>query len=138
MPYLLFLKKWQNLILSLATNCRLTLTLILCMLGNFAYFFVICYFFSKNILSGEKSECQTVWIQIRPDILSDLICVQNICKYKQQTTKVVKFKQDMISIIRSLSCHARSWFLSPLALQETRTLHTMWRYRDQIAEIYKL
>ena len=31
-------------------------------------------------------ECQTVWIQIRTDILSVLICVQTVCKGYQQTT----------------------------------------------------
>ena len=34
------------------------------------------------------SRCQTVWIQIRPNILSGLICVQNVCKFYQQTTKL--------------------------------------------------
>ena len=41
----------------------------------------------KN-LSGIPSECQTVWIQIRPDVLSCLIRVQTVCKGYQQTTKV--------------------------------------------------
>ena len=64
-----------------------------CMLGNFAYFFVVCglfllnEIFQKN-LPGIPSECQTVWIQIRPDILSGLIWVQTVCKGYQQTTKV--------------------------------------------------
>ena len=31
--------------------------------------------------------CQTVWIQIRPDILSGLIWVQTVCKGYQQTKK---------------------------------------------------
>ena len=68
--------------------------LTLCMLGNFTCFFVICgfFFFSINFfqkhLSGIPSECQTVWIQIRPDILSGLICVQTICKGYQQISNV--------------------------------------------------
>ena len=33
-----------------------------------------------------SSECQTVWIQIRPDIMSGLIWVQTICKGYQQMT----------------------------------------------------
>ena len=42
-------------------------------------------FFSQNyllqkILSGTLSKCQTVWIQIRTDVLSSLIRVQHICK----------------------------------------------------------
>ena len=35
-------------------------------------------------------ECQTIWIQIRPDILSGLICVKTVCKGYQQTTLVDK------------------------------------------------
>ena len=34
--------------------------------------------------------------------------------------------------MRSLSSHAPNWFLSQLALQETGTLQTMWRYSDRI------
>ena len=40
----------------------------------------------RKILSGIPSECQLVWIQISPDILSGLICVQTDCKEFQQTT----------------------------------------------------
>ena len=39
-----------------------------------------------KFLSGIPSECQTVWIQIRSDILSGLIWVQTVCKDYQQTT----------------------------------------------------
>ena len=46
-------------------------------------------FFSNNI-SGITSECQTVWIQIRPDRMSGLIQVQTVCKGYQQTTQVGK------------------------------------------------
>ena len=35
--------------------------------------------FRKN-LSGLSTECQTDLIQIMPDILSGLICVQSVCK----------------------------------------------------------
>ena len=45
--------------------------------------------FSKKNLLGLPSECQTVWIQIRSDILSGLIRVQTVCKGYQQTIKVV-------------------------------------------------
>ena len=40
-----------------------------------------------RILSGTLSESQIVWIQIRTDILSVLIWVQNVCKGYQQMTK---------------------------------------------------
>ena len=71
-----------------------TFVLILCLLGIFSYFFVVCCFykinFFKKILSGIPSECQTVWIQIRLDILSGLIWVQTVCKGYQQMTPVGK------------------------------------------------
>ena len=62
------------------------------MLGNFACFFGICGFsfkmnFFKKIFQ-EYHQCQTIWIQIRPDVLSGLIRVQTVCKGYQQTTKV--------------------------------------------------
>ena len=31
---------------------------------------------------------KTIWMQIRPDILSGMICVQTVCKGDQQMTKV--------------------------------------------------
>ena len=34
------------------------------------------------------TECQTVWIQIRPNVSSDLICVQAVCKGQQKRTLV--------------------------------------------------
>ena len=55
------------------------------MLGNFACFlssvdvFFKLTFFQKH-LSGIQSECQTVWIQIRSDVLSGLIWIQTVCK----------------------------------------------------------
>ena len=56
--------------------------LTLCMLGNFACYFVGCVFFLKvtfpKNISGIPSECQTVWIQIRPYVLSGLIWVQTV------------------------------------------------------------
>ena len=39
------------------------------------------------------SVCQTVWIQIWPDIWSGLIWVQTVCKGNQQTTKVPPSRQ---------------------------------------------
>ena len=43
---------------------------------------------SRKTLSRIRSEWQTVWIQIRPDILSGLIWIQNVCNNYQQTTLV--------------------------------------------------
>ena len=45
----------------------------------------------RKILSGIPSEYQTVWIQIRPNMLSGLIWVQIVSKHYQQTTLVGKW-----------------------------------------------
>ena len=63
------------------------------MLGNFACFlssvdFFFKLIFSKKNLLGIPSVYQTVWVQIRLDILSGLIWVQTVCKGYQQMTKV--------------------------------------------------
>ena len=78
--------------------------LTLCMLGNFAHFFVVCGFFfltfSKKSfqeyhqcvdtisVSNSLNPDQARPIQIRPYVLSGLIWVQTVCKGYQQTTKV--------------------------------------------------
>ena len=47
------------------------------------------HLFQKN-LSGIQTECQRVWIQIRPNIVSGLIWVLTVCKNYQQMTLVDK------------------------------------------------
>ena len=50
-------------------------------------------FQNQHIRKGllwKPSECQKVWIQIKTDILSDLIWVQTVYKNYQQTTLVGK------------------------------------------------
>ena len=75
--------------------------LTLCMLGNFALFFVASIFFSKltlkkcfrdtiKRLSGLASECQTVWIQIRTDLWS------TVCKGYQQATQACTMLMDFL------------------------------------------
>ena len=63
-----------------------------CMLGNFSCFCCCLLTFFKinfqKILSRTLSECQTVWIQIRTDIMSVLIGVKTVTKDYQQTAKV--------------------------------------------------
>ena len=54
-----------------------------------ADFFFQNHLFQK-IISGISSGCQTVWIMIRPDVLSGLICVQTVYKGYQQTTLVCR------------------------------------------------
>ena len=43
--------------------------------------------FLRKLLSGIPSESQTLWTQIRPDILSGLIWVQTVCKDYQHMTE---------------------------------------------------
>ena len=56
------------------------------------YFCAIFYSLHAGSFSI-PSECQTVWIQVRPDILSGLIWVQTVCKGYQQMTKVATIWQ---------------------------------------------
>ena len=47
----------------------------------------------QKLLSGTLSECQTVWIQIKPHIMLGLIWVQTDCKGYQQLTKFAAGRQ---------------------------------------------
>ena len=95
--------------------------LFLCMLGNFSCFCCsLLTFFQnqlfQNILSGTLSECQTVWIQIRTDILSVLIWVWTVCKCYQQMTKVATSKEIVF------------WFgLCAAYMMQVRWVLTLWR-----------
>ena len=69
-------------------------------LGNLFFMFCCRLLFFQNKLfqknlSGKLSECQTVWIQIRRDILSVLIWVPTACKSYQQMTKVAAFRNTI-------------------------------------------
>ena len=55
-------------------------SLTLCMLGKFFKIYCRLLSFFKITFFKKSSECQTVWNQIRPDILSGLIWVQAVCK----------------------------------------------------------
>ena len=54
---------------------------VLCVLGNVSTKLIK---FKKNTLAI-STECQTVWIQIRPNTLSGLIWAQTVCKGYQLT-----------------------------------------------------
>ena len=55
--------------------------------------------FQKH-LSGIPSECQLVWSQIRPNVLSGLTWVQPVCKgYQQMTKKVVRERVKVLLTI---------------------------------------
>ena len=46
--------------------------------------------FNQKIISGTLFECQTVWIQIRYDILSDLACVRFVCNGYRRRKEIVR------------------------------------------------
>ena len=77
------------------------------MLGNFSCFccrllhFCKINFFKK--IFQEHYQCQTVWIQIRTDILSVLIWAQTVCRNYQQTTKVTASKEKVNAFTHVLS-----------------------------------
>ena len=56
------------------------------------YAFCRLLIFSKStfpiFFSAVPSQCQTNWIQIRPDVLSGLIWVKSVCNVYEQTTLV--------------------------------------------------
>ena len=100
--------KKKNILLSVAVVCEF-LDLNLCRLGKFSTFFLLSADFFQNqlfrkILSRIPSECQIVWIQIRPDILSGLIWVQTVCKGYQQTTLGGKESYMNLTLLLSLQC----------------------------------
>ena len=81
-----------------------TIRLTLCSVGNFACCFDVCWIFLDNINFFENFlQSQTVWIKIRPDIVSGLIWVQTVCKCYQQTTLVrkelIKFRIKWIVLV---------------------------------------
>ena len=63
------------------------------MLGNFCMLLSFQNQLFQKILSVTLSECQTVWIQIRTDIMLVLIWIQTVCKGYSQTTKVAINKE---------------------------------------------
>ena len=78
------------------------LYLSICMLGNCScFYFRLLTFFKMKFLRinhpGPPSECQTVWIQIKTDILLVFIWVQNVCKGYWQTTKLSTGMQRVIT-----------------------------------------
>ena len=73
-------------------------------LNSFHAFAVVCRLFFLKLAFCKKffqqlstlSECQTVWIQIRPNILLGLIWVQTVWEGYKQTTKVTAISKEWI------------------------------------------
>ena len=76
-------------------------SLTLCLLGNLSGFFCHPLFF--KIFSSKSSFRNTirvtVWIQIRPDILSGQIWVQTDCKKYQQTEKSPQVRKELTDYV---------------------------------------
>ena len=79
----------------------------LCLLCKFSCFFLVCWSFQnqlfRKVLSGIPPECETVLIQIRPDVLSGLTWVQTVCKGYQQTALVGKALWSSRSVLSQVS-----------------------------------
>ena len=56
-----------------------------CLYYSFTLYYCAIFYSLDAGFFTIPSGCQTVWIQIRPDILSGLIWVQTVCKGYQQT-----------------------------------------------------
>ena len=66
----------------------------------------------RKIILGIPSECQTVWIQIRPDILSGLIWVQTVCKcFSSQRTKLDATNIMILSLHYIKSSSGACWVI---------------------------
>ena len=70
------------------------LYLSICMLGNcLCHYIRLLTFFKIKFLkinhTGPPSECHTVWIQIKTDILLVFIWVQNVCKRLLANDKII-------------------------------------------------
>ena len=71
--------------------------------GEFStFFFVVCSFFKqliffKKFKNTVPSECQTVWIQTRRDILSGLVWIQTVCifGYHQKFLSRILYHQSV-------------------------------------------
>ena len=72
-----------------------------CFCCRLLMFFKIIFF--QKLLSGTLSDCQTVWIQFRNDILSGLIWVQTVCKDYQQMRKYAPWQERANVLVRHRS-----------------------------------
>ena len=84
------------------------LYLYICMLGNYScfYFGLLTFFkikFLKIIHPGPPSECQTVWIQIKTDILLVFIWVQTVCKRLLADDKIIHWHAKSTLVFNILS-----------------------------------
>ena len=87
------------------------------------YIFFQNLLFKKNI-SGTLSECQTVWIQIRPNRMSGLILIQTVGINYHKRTKFLlagrvfnnfsSWRSTVKPVLSSHSKEDQNWFLRPI------------------------
>ena len=139
MPYIIFFLKVKNclkdvLFIScddrigkmLHNNCISALALLLRWATHGPW--ASCFktnFFQKN-LSRIPSECQTVWIQIRPDILSGLIQVHTVCKGYQQRTKVAPRGNKPLNLLSRIVADV----ILNLCIRETKTCQAWFALKN--------
>ena len=106
--------------------------LTLCMLDSFLCFLSSADFFKifQIIFSGTLSVYQTVWIQVRTDILSVLIWAQTVCKGYQQKTNSPLARKELKTTPYNLRHQKRYWLL--IRIQSLPCLKSVayldWRY----------
>ena len=121
--------------LYLGPNCLQRLsaddTQYLCLLSKFLHALLSSadYFQSqvlRKILSRIPSECQTIWIQIRPDFLSGLIWVQTVCKGYQQTTSELFVYWVILHALLSSADFFRSQVLRKILSRIPSECQSVW------------
>ena len=101
--------------------------------------------FSKKFFQEHYQECQTVWIQIRIDVLSVLICVLTVCKGYQETTNFVTSRQRvehfMYSYPVGLQAIFLAWAIIDIASSEGSSsllLKLIWAFASSIYDKYQI
>ena len=96
-----FFMKKISLLLNDTLFCKRPALIYLHAKELFMFYFLLLTFFKIKFLKinppGPPSECQTVWIQIKTDILLVFIWVQTVCKRHWQTTKLYTGMQRVIT-----------------------------------------
>ena len=81
-----------------------------------------CYHLQVKVCAG----CQTVLIQIKPDILSGLICFQTVCKSYQQTTLDKELRDGAIQSILCILMWRQLFFRMAISQTMQMKQRTMW------------
>ena len=97
-----------------------------------AYIFQHLFFFFQKIPSGTWSECQTVWIQIKTDILLVLIWVQTVCKGVIRPQKSSPARKLLIKKLNRFRAHYQ---INLLAFADQ---WLKWPYHQALIQLWPL